>query len=156
MESNVTPIEAKEQLKSKKFGQLMRIEITNENKKTSDDKNSNIFFELSLDDINHVIWLLDETPKVVFAISGKISHEFDDFATILLGFEDNKSVVVSLNWVTTNPKQNCNIICSTGEISLNLLSQELTDNDQKDNALKVAEAAFLSSQKGIPIYLELK
>ena len=33
MESNVTPIEAKEQLKSKKFGQLMRIEITNEIKK---------------------------------------------------------------------------------------------------------------------------
>ena len=48
MESNVTPIEAKEQLKSKKFGHLMRIEIVNENKKTSDDKNSNIFFDLSL------------------------------------------------------------------------------------------------------------
>jgi hypothetical protein len=39
---------------------------------------------------------------------------------------------------------------------LNLLSHEITDNDQKDNALKVAEAAFLSSEKGIPIYLDLK
>ena len=157
MESSISPTEAKEQLKSKKFGDPMRIEILHDAEKTNiTDKDSNIVFDLAYEDISNIVWLLDETPQVVFAISGKISHEFDDFATILLGFEDNKSVIISLNWVTTNPKQNCNIICSTGEISLNLLSQELTDNDQKDNALKVAEAAFLSSQKGIPIYLELK
>ena len=86
MESNVTPIEAKEQLKSKKIGELVRIEIVSECKKTSDDKNSNIFFDLSVEEIINVLCILDETPKVVFAISGKISHEFDDFATILLGF----------------------------------------------------------------------
>ena len=156
MKSTITPMEAKEQLKSKKNGELVRIEIVNEDKKTPDDKKSNIFFDLSLDNIKNVLWLLDETPKVVFAIAGKISHEFDDFATILLGFKDNKSVVISVNWATTNQRQNCNIICSTGDISLNLLSHEITDNDQKDNALKVAEAAFLSSEKGIPIYLDLK
>ena len=157
MESSISPTEAKEQLQSKKFGDPIRIEILHDVEKTNiTNKDSNIVFDLASEDISNIVWLLDETPQVVFAISGKISHEFDDFATILLGFNDNKSVIISLNWVTTNPKQSCNIICSTGEISLNLLSQELTDNDQKDNALKVAEAAFLSSQKGIPIYLELK
>jgi hypothetical protein len=29
-------------------------------------------------------------------------------------------------------------------------------NGSGDNARKIAEASFLSSQKGIPIYLELK
>ena len=153
MESSISPIEAKEQLKSKKIGELVRIEIVSECKKTSDDKNSNIFFDLSVEEIINVLCILDETPKVVFAISGKISHEFDDFATILLGFNDNKSVIISLNWATANKRQDRNIICSAGEISLDSL---INDPTQKDNALKVAEAAFLSSQKGIPIYLELK
>tara|TARA_B100001123_G_C15257117_1_gene1005131 strand:- start:1338 stop:1808 length:471 start_codon:yes stop_codon:yes gene_type:complete len=156
MESSISPTEAKEQLKSKKFGDPMRIEILHDAEKTNiTDKDSNIVFDLAYEDISNIVWLLDETPQVVFAISGKINHEFDDFVTILLGFKNNKTAIISSNCVTSNKRQNCNVICTDGEISLDFLGFSF-ENNQKNNVQKITEVAFLSSQKGIPIYLELK
>ena len=156
MESSISPTEAKEQLKSKKFGDLIRIEILHDVEKNNiTDKDSNIVFDLAFEDISNIVWLLDETPQVVFAISGKIDHEFDDYVTILLGFKNNKTVIISSNCVTSDKNRNCNVICSDGEISLDFLGFSF-ENNQKNNIQKITEAAFLSSQKGIPIYLELK
>ena len=156
MESSISPTEAKEQLKSKKFGDLIRIEILHDVEKNNiTDKDSNIVFDLAFEDISNIVWLLDETPQVVFAISGKIDHEFDDYVTILLGFKNNKTVIISSNCVTSDKNRNCNVICSDGEISLDFLGFSF-ENNQKNNVQKITEAAFLSSQKGIPIYLELK
>jgi len=156
MENTISPTEAKEQLKIKKFGETIRLEFLNDLGKTNiTDKNSNIIFDLVTEEINNIVWLLDETPQIVFAISGKINHEFDDFVTILLGFKNNKTAIISSNCVTSDKRRNCNIICTDGEISLDFLEFSF-ENNQKDNVQKIAEAAFLSSQKGIPIYLELK
>ena len=156
MESSISPTEAKEQLKSKKFGDPIRIEILHDVEKNNiTDKDSNIVFDLAFEDISNIVWLLDETPQVVFAISGKIDHEFDDYVTILLGFKNNKTVIISSNCVTSDKNRNCNVICSDGEISLDFLGFSF-ENNQKNNIQKITEAAFLSSQKGIPIYLELK
>ena len=158
MESSISPTEAKEQLKSKKFGDPMRIEILHDAEKTNiTDKDSNIVFDLASEDISNIVWLLDETPQLVFAISGKINNEFDDFATILLGFKDNKTVIISSNWATLNHKRSCNVVSTNGKISLDLTKDNtVVKNGSGDNARKIAEASFLSSQKGIPIYLELK
>ena len=134
----------------------MRIEILHDAEKTNiTDKDSNIVFDLAYEDISNIVWLLDETPQVVFAISGKINHEFDDFVTILLGFKNNKTAIISSNCGTSNKSQNCNVICTDGEISLDFLGFSF-ENNQKNNVQKITEVAFLSSQKGIPIYLELK
>ena len=43
-------------------------------------------------------------PHVVFARAGKIKHEHEDFASIMLGYKDDKVAIISLNWIT--PK-NC-------------------------------------------------
>ena len=48
-------------------------------------------------------------------------------------------------------------VCSHGEISLDLTKDKIdVQNENDTNSRKIAEAAFLSSQKGIPIYLDLK
>ena len=100
MDSNITLAQTKEFLDSEKNGKLIRIEFSNEGSVDSTSVDSNIFLESSINDIETAIWLLDETPQLVFAISGKINNEFDDFATILLGFKDNKTVIISSNWAT--------------------------------------------------------
>ena len=81
MESTISPIEAKEHLKSKKFGELVRIEFSNKGKIQNEKNDENIFFASSIHDIEDAMWLLDDTPQVVFATSGKINSEVDDFAT---------------------------------------------------------------------------
>ena len=157
MDSNITLAQIKEFLDSEKNGKLIRIEFSNEGSVDSNSVDSNIFLESSINDIETAIWLLDETPQLVFAISGKINNEFDDFATILLGFKDNKTVIISSNWATLNHKRSCNVVSTNGKISLDLTKDNtVVKNGSGDNARKIAEASFLSSQKGIPIYLELK
>ena len=157
MDSNITLAQTKEFLDSEKNGKLIRIEFSNEDSVGSTGIDSNIFLESSINDIETAIWLLDETPQLVFAISGKINNEFDDFATILLGFKDNKTVIISSNWATLNHKRSCNVVSTNGKISLDLTKDNtVVKNGSGDNARKIAEASFLSSQKGIPIYLELK
>ena len=157
MDSNITQAQTKEFLDSEKNGKLIRIEFSNEGSVDSTSVDSNIFLESSINDIETAIWLLDETPQLVFAISGKINNEFDDFATILLGFKDNKTVIISSNWATLNHKRSCNVVSTNGKISLDLTKDNtVVKNGSGDNARKIAEASFLSSQKGIPIYLELK
>ena len=157
MDSNITLAQIKEFLDSEKNGKLIRIEFSNEGSVDSTSVDSNIFLESSINDIETAIWLLDETPQLVFAISGKINNEFDDFATILLGFKDNKTVIISSNWATLNHKTSCNVVSTNGKISLDLTKDNtVVKNGSDDNARKIAEASFLSSQKGIPIYLELK
>ena len=157
MDSNITLAQTKEFLDSEKNGKLIRIEFSNEGSVDSTSVDSNIFLESSINDIETAIWLLDETPQLVFAISGKINNEFDDFATILLGFKDNKTVIISSNWATLNHKRSCNVVSTNGKISLDLTKDNtVVKNGSGDNARKIAEASFLSRQKGIPIYLELK
>ena len=157
MDSNITLAQIKEFLDSEKNGKLIRIEFSNEGSVDSTSVDSNIFLESSINDIETAIWLLDETPQLVFAISGKINNEFDDFATILLGFKDNKTVIISSNWATLNHKRSCNVVSTNGKISLDLTKDNtVVKHGSDDNARKIAEASFLSSQKGIPIYLELK
>ena len=157
MDSNITLAQTKEFLDSEKNSKLIRIEFSNEGSVDSTSVDSNIFLESSINDIETAIWLLDETPQLVFAISGKINNEFDDFATILLGFKDNKTVIISSNWATLNHKRSCNVVSTNGKISLDLTKDNtVVKNGSGDNARKIAEASFLSSQKGIPIYLELK
>ena len=157
MDPKLSLTQTKEFLSSEKNGKLVRIEVCNEDNVGSSSGETNIFLESSINDIEAAMWLLDQAPQLVFALAGKINNDFDDFATILLDFKDGKTVIVSSNWVTPNHQRSCNIVSTNGKMSFDLTKVK-TDiqNQSNDNAKKVAEAAFLSSQKGIPIYLDLK
>ncbi len=143
--------------------------------------------------IDTAMWLFDDTPEVVFAIAGKINHEHEDFATITLGFKDNKTATISSNWITPIRVRNFNAVCTEARIFSDFITQEIrveTDNgtetpknekaeplsleirnfldaidgknelivkpEQAVNVTKIAEAALLSSQRGTPIYLDLR
>ena len=132
-------------------------------------------------------------PHVVFARAGKIKHEHEDFASIMLGYNNDRVAIISSNWITPNKIRKFNAVCTDATISLDFISQEVTigKNEESEiiqiekqeplmleiqsflgaieckneqvikaqeavNVTKIAEAALLSSQKGIPIYLDLR
>lgn len=183
----------KEFVKSKKYGELIMLEFHRENRMPLHIKDVGIIYDTSVHDIDTAMWLFDDTPEVVFARSGKIRHEHEDFATIMLGFRDNKVAIISSNWITSARVRHFNAVCTDGIISSDFISQEVrivkdheTEIPRKEsqepltleiksfldalesggqprvspqdavNVTKIAEAALLSSQKGVPIYLELK
>ena len=180
-------------LKSKKYGDLIRLEFYREHRMPQHIKDVGVIYDTSVHDIDTAMWLFDETPEVVFAIAGKINHEHEDFATITLGFKDNKTATISSNWITPIRVRNFNAVCTEARIFSDFITQEIrieTDNgtenpknekaeplsleiknfldaiDGKDdllvkpeqavNVTKIAEAALLSSQRGTPIYLDLR
>ena len=183
----------KDFLKSKKYGDLIRLEFYREHRMPQHIKDVGVIYDTSVHDIDTAMWLFDETPEIVFAIAGKINHEHEDFATITLGFKDNKTATISSNWITPIRVRNFNAVCTEARIFSDFITQEIrieTDNgtenpknekaeplsleiknfidaiegkndlvvkpEQAVNVTKVAEAALLSSQRGTPIYLDLR
>jgi len=183
----------KNSIKSQKYGDLIRLEFYREHRMPQHIKDVGVIYDTSVHDIDTAMWLFDDTPEVVFAIAGKINHEHEDFATITLGFKDNKTATISSNWITPIRVRNFNAVCTEARIFSDFITQEIrieTDNgtetpknekaeplsleirnfldainsknelvvkpEQAVNVTKIAEAALLSSQRGTPIYLDLR
>ena len=107
----------KDFLKSKKYGDLIRLEFYREHRMPQHIKDVGVIYDTSVHDIDTAMWLFDETPEVVYAIAGKINHEHEDFATIMLCFKDNKTATISSNWITPIRVRNFNAVCKIGRAS---------------------------------------
>ena len=180
-------------VKEKKFGELVMLEFHRENRMPLHIKDVGIIYDTSVHDIDTANWLFDDMPNVVFARAGKIKHEREDFANIMLGYKNDKVAIISSNWITPKRVRKFNAVCTDAIISSDFITQEITveksensetiQNEKQEpllleiqsflgaiegknelivksqqavNVTKIAEAALLSSQKGIPIYLDLK
>jgi len=180
-------------VKEKKFGELVMLEFHRENRMPLHIKDVGIIYDTSVHDIDTANWLFDDMPQVVFARAGKIKHEREDFANIMLGYKNDKVALISSNWITPKRIRKFEAVCTDARISSDFITQEIIveksenaetiQNDKKEPLLleiqsflgaienknelivksqqavsvtKIAEAALLSSQKGIPIYLDLK
>ena len=97
---------------SKKYGDLVLLEFHRENRMPLHIKDVGIIYDTSVHDIDTAMWLFDDTPEVVFARAGKIRHEHEDFATIMLGFKDNRVAVISSNWITPTRVRKFNAVCT--------------------------------------------
>jgi len=180
-------------VKEKKYGDLVMLEFHRENRMPLHIKDVGIIYDTSVHDIDTANWLFDDMPHVVFARAGKIKHEHEDFASIMLGYKDDKVAIISSNWITPKKVRKFNAVCTDAIISSDFITQEIiveksdesetiqnekqepllleiqsflgtiegkneqvVTSQQAVNVTKIAEAALLSSQKGIPIYLDLK
>ncbi|MDF2426118.1 MAG: Gfo/Idh/MocA family oxidoreductase [Nitrosopumilus sp.] len=183
----------KKMVKEKKYGDLVMLEFHRENRMPLHIKDVGIIYDTSVHDIDTANWLFDDMPQVVFARAGKIKHEHEDFASIMLGYKNDKVAIISSNWITPKKVRKFNAVCTEAIISSDFITQEIiiekdeetetVQNEKQEpllleiqsflgaiegkneqvvkaqeavNVTKIAEAALLSSQKGIPIYLDLK
>ena len=183
----------KEIISDGSVGDLIMLEFHRENRIPIHIKDVGIIYDTSVHDIDTANWLFNDMPNLVFARAGKIKHEFEDHATIMLGYSNNKTAIISSNWITPKKIRKFNAVCMDATISSDFITQEVivnkevsTDkieiekqeplkleildfistienkNEQESkprdavNVTKIAEAALLSSEKGIPIYLDLK
>jgi len=180
-------------VKKEKFGDLIMLEFHRENRMPFHIKDVGIIYDTSVHDIDTANWLFNDMPHVVFARAGKIRHEHEDFASIMLGYKNDKIAIISSNWITPKKVRKFNAVCTDAVISSDFITQEIivekddgnetVQNEKQEpllleiqsflgaiegrnehivksqeavNVTKIAEAALLSSLKGIPIYLDLK
>ncbi len=180
-------------VKDKKFGDLIMLEFHRESRMPLHIKDVGVIYDTSVHDIDTANWLFDDMPHVVFARAGNIKHEHEDFASIMLGYKDDKIAIISSNWITPKKVRTFSAVCTDAIITSDFISQEIKIEKKEEteiprnekqepllleiqsflgaiegkneqivksqeavNVTKIAEAALLSSQKGIPIYLDLK
>jgi UDP-N-acetylglucosamine 3-dehydrogenase len=180
-------------VKEKKFGELVMLEFHRENKIPLHIKDVGIIHDTSVHDIDTANWLFDDMPQVVFARAGSINHIHEDFASIMLGYKNDKIANILSNWITPKKVRIFSAVCTDAIITSDFISQEvkverkeyteilrnekqepllleiqsflgaiegkndiIVKSKQAVNVTKIAEAALLSSQKGVPIYLDLK
>jgi len=183
----------KNYVKEKKFGELIMLEFHRENRMPLHIKDVGIIYDTAVHDIDTANWLFDDTPHVVFARAGKIKHEHEDFASVMLGYKNDRITIISSNWITPKKVRTFSAVCTDAVITSDFISQqvkiekkeetEIPRNEKQEpllleiqnflgaiegknelvvksheavNVTRIAEAALLSSQKGIPIYLDLK
>lgn len=115
----------KEYVKTKKYGELIMLEFHRENRMPPHIKDVGIIYDTSVHDIDTAMWLFDDVPEVVFARSGRIRHEHEDFATIMLGFKENRIAIISSNWITPIKVRRFNAVCSDAIISSDFITQEV-------------------------------
>ena len=115
----------KEYVNTKKYGELIMLEFHRENRMPPHIKDVGIIYDTSVHDIDTAMWLFDDAPEVVFARSGRIRHEHEDFATIMLGFKENKVAIISSNWITPIRIRRFNAVCSDAIISSDFITQEV-------------------------------
>ena len=155
----------------KKFGELVMLEFHRENRMPLHIKDVGIIYDTSVHDIDTANWLFNDMPQVVFARAGKIKHEHEDFASIMLGYKNNKVAIISSDFITqeiivekneeTEKIQNEKQEPLMREIqnfldAIEKKTEQIVKSQEAVNVTKIAEAALLSSQKGTPIYLNLK
>ena len=125
----------KDFVKSKKYGDLVMLEFHRENRMPPHIKDVGIIYDTSVHDIDTAIWLFDDTPEVVFARAGKIKHEHEDFASIMLGFKNNKVAIISSNWITPTRVRTFNAVCTEAIISSDFITQEVKIETKNDTEI---------------------
>jgi UDP-N-acetylglucosamine 3-dehydrogenase len=139
----------KDYVKSKKYGELVMLEFHRENRMPLHIKDVGIIYDTSVHDIDTAMWLFDDTPQVVFARAGRIRHKYEDFATIMLGFKENKVAIISSNWITPTRVRNFNAVCTEGIISADFISQGIRIETDKDTEIP-------RNEKQEPLLLEIQ
>ncbi|MGD1835073.1 MAG: Gfo/Idh/MocA family protein [Nitrososphaeraceae archaeon] len=122
-------------LEEKKYGELIMMEFHRENRMPLHIKDVGIIYDTTVHDIDTAVYLFDGKPQVVFARAGKMFHTFEDFSTIILGFENNRSAIISSNWITPKKVRKFSAVCTDGIIDGDFISQQIMIEDSDSTTI---------------------
>ncbi len=82
--------------------------------------------DVAIHDIDVVRYIFGEEPMAVYAKLGRLKHgKFEDYAQIMLTFEDEKTAFIESNWLTPYKVRSLIVTGSEGIIRLENITQEV-------------------------------
>lgn len=112
-------------IEKQEYGDLLMMEFHRENRMPLHIKDVGVIYDTSVHDIDTAMYLFGKLPKMVFARAGKKFHLFEDFATIMLGFEDQRVAIIASNWVTPKKVRTFSAVCTEGTVTGDFITQEI-------------------------------
>lgn len=105
--------------------------------------------DMAIHDIDVMRHIFAEDPIAVYANAGNLNHrEFEDYAQIILTFEDEKTAFIEANWLTPQKVRSLRAAGSKATMSLNYLTHEIT--------LETGEETQTRNHCEEPLKLELR
>ncbi len=90
--------------------------------------------DTAIHDIDVVRYISGEDPVGVYAKTGSMKHrKFEDYAQIMLTYEDGKSAFIESNWLTPYKTRTLTVTGSEAIMKLDYITQELWIEDPKEN-----------------------
>lgn len=124
-------------------------------------------------------YIFGRLPSVIFARSESIRREYDDFFSVVAGFGEGHTAVLTCSWFESHPKFTLDAICRDSRLCADFLEPDIpvaeeailyaaqdffdairsggspaVSPEYTTGIANAAESVLLSSRKGIPIYLE--
>lgn len=118
-----------------KYGELLMMEFHRENRMPLHIKDVGVIYDTSVHDIDTALFIFNRKPNVVFARAGKKFHNSEDFATIMLGFPNNKVAIIASNWITPKKVRRFSAVCSEGTITGDFITQEIRIDDENQTLI---------------------
>jgi len=134
-------------VREKKYGDLVLLELYGESK-LSTQTNNGVVFENSVSDIDIANWIFEETPVLVFA-KVDLNNDKENFASLMLGYKDNKTAIILSNGFSSNKIKNLRVVCSRGLIFSDLVSRKLKVENENTQILPKEDSILLQIQNFI-------
>jgi UDP-N-acetylglucosamine 3-dehydrogenase len=181
----------KELVSKGRMGELLLSEFHRESR-WGGIKDVGIVKDTTVHDIDTARWIFAEEPVQVFARTGRVRSQYEDFAVVVLGFKGHRSAILTSNWVTPKKERMMEAVFTEGVVTLNFVTQEVRIDSETSTEIprlqaqeplaaeikafldcvatgkkplvdgwdairtsKIAEAAVYSSERGLPIFLQL-
>jgi len=93
-----------------------------------------VVVDLAIHDIDIARYVFEKDPSEVYASIGSLRHSFEDYANILLRYDNGETAFIETNWLTPHKVRKLTVTGSEGLISLDYISQEI---DIENNSMLV-------------------
>jgi UDP-N-acetylglucosamine 3-dehydrogenase len=89
--------------------------------------------DVAIHDIDVMRYIFDVDPIAVYAKTGSMKHKkFEDYAQIMLTYEDGKSAFIESNWLTPYKTRTLTVTGSDAIMRLDYITQELWIEEPKE------------------------
>jgi len=124
----------REAVENKKIGELVCVTAKRVSQWPERIGDVGVVKDTAIHDIDVMRYISNEDPIAVYAKTGSMMHrKFEDYAQIMLTFEDGKSAFIESNWITPYKTRILTVTGSEAIMRLDYITQELWIEDAKEN-----------------------
>ena len=73
-----------------------------------------VILDIGVHDIDIISYFYNRSVSEVYTIAGRVAHSYEDYASILLRFDDSKAGVIETNWLTPHKARKFTVIGTEG------------------------------------------
>lgn len=127
---NPVVLKLKEVIDSGNLGKIVAMSTTRVGPYNPRIRDVGIIIDLGVHDIDIMSYLYSERVKSVHAYAGSVIHKFEDYASILLGFNNGNSGVIETNWLTPHKIRQLTVTGTKGIAYADYIEQTLRICDE--------------------------